>query len=65
MRKGRLFIALSVFLLAACGQKGPLYLPDLDKLKNKQDAIQSAESQQTESETNTQSQPEPKQAEGN
>ena len=28
MRRGRLLLALAVLAAAACGQKGPLYLPD-------------------------------------
>ena len=51
MIKGRSLIALSVFVLAACGQKGPLYQLDLEKPKNKQDNIQETTQETTQEST--------------
>lgn len=34
MKLSRSFIAFIIIGLTACGQKGPLYMPDLEKLSN-------------------------------
>lgn len=35
MRKYKSLVALLILGVTACGQKGPLYYPDVEKLRNK------------------------------
>ena len=50
MRKCQSWVALLILGLTACGQKGPLYMPDVEKLRNQVEQASdkaSAESSQT------------------
>lgn len=58
MRKCRSLVALFIFGVTACGQKGPLYMPDIEKMKNQVETAKdkaNAESEQHQSLTSEQS----------
>lgn len=46
MKLNRLLIAFTVLGLTACGQKGPLYMPDLEKIRNQSSEIKAENSQE-------------------
>jgi len=52
MRKYKSLVALLILGVAACGQKGPLYMPDIEKMRNE---IESASGKEEQNEVTPQS----------
>ncbi len=45
MRKYKSLVALLILGVTACGQKGPLYMPDIEKMRNEIESASGKEEQ--------------------
>ncbi|MCY7294656.1 LPS translocon maturation chaperone LptM [Alteromonas sp. a30] len=55
MKKCQSLVFLLILGLTACGQKGPLYMPDIEKMRNQAEDVSDAKSEQNQALTSEQS----------